>query len=91
LPPSPRTHLIIEHLFESPVVTITSIRDRCQVRYNTAKADIDRLVAAKILQPIAGSRPQAFYCAEIMQVAYGDGNTPANSARPGGDMHLTTP
>jgi len=69
---SARTHRIIESLFASPVVTVISLSKAFEVWYRTAKADIDRLVAAGILTELVGTHPKSFYAQEIYNIAYGD-------------------
>ena len=59
-------------LFINPVLTIPEVRDRLNVEYHTARKDLERLVAAKILVEAPESYPRSFYAAEIMLVAFGD-------------------
>ena len=70
--PSPRSHVIIDDLFRSPIVTVTSLAARLGITYPTAKADIERLLATGILREIAGQSPRTFQAHEIMLIAYGD-------------------
>lgn len=68
--PTPRTHQIIESLFEHPIITIPSISERCNISYNTSRADIDVLVKANILKEDTRSHPKSFYAYEVLEVAY---------------------
>jgi Fic family protein len=70
--PSRRTHAIIEMLFVNPLLTVTEIRDRLAIEYHTARKDLERLVAAKILVELPDVHPRSFFAQEIMQVAFSD-------------------
>ena len=70
--PSPRTHQIIDSLFESPVVNAPAISTRFDVTYNTARKDIRRLIDCGILAELPGAHPRAWYAPLIMQVAWTD-------------------
>jgi Fic family protein len=68
---SPRTHQQIEELFSRPVCTVPFIRDRYDVSYPTARADIDRLIAVGILKKISDTtHPTVFMAPEIFEIAY---------------------
>jgi len=68
---TPRSHLIIEKLFEHPIVTIAGLQRELEVSYKTAKTDVERLVAAGILRPMENTYPAAFAATMIMATAYG--------------------
>jgi len=68
--PSCRTHRLIDKLFISPVVTITSAAKDFGVDYQTARRDLEKLIEVKILQEVTGHRPRLFCAPEIMSVAY---------------------
>jgi len=70
--PSPRTHAIIEGLFNTPVVTISSVAREHEIAYPTAKSDIDRLVKANILAESKKKRNKIFYSYELIDAAYSD-------------------
>jgi len=76
---SPRTFQLIESLFTSPVLTIPSVAAQFNVIYHTARSDIQRLVDAKILREMEGSRPRSFFAPEVMSVAY-DEEEPESAA-----------
>lgn len=68
---SARLHQIIDELFVHPFVTIPNLRDLLQVSYPTAKSDVDRLIAASILEEVeASSNPKAYVAREILAIAY---------------------
>lgn len=70
---SARLHLLIDGLFETPVVTIPQVAERVDVTYPTAKADVDRLVASGILKPGREDvRPMYFFAPAIMDIAYSE-------------------
>jgi|GEM_PF-5906570 len=63
----------IEHLFESPAITIPQFSDMCGIRYNTAQTDIERLVRANILtRSDIQARPKIYFASKILDIAYGD-------------------
>jgi len=70
---TPRSHKIVNQLFESPVVTIPSVQKRCEITYHTAKDDIERLVRVGVLHEIESERPRSFVASELFQIAYLDG------------------
>ena len=78
---TPRTHRILDGLFSSPIVTVTSIASKYEITYHTAKSDIQRLVDAGILKPLPKARPRSFFSSEIMDIAYGE---PELEGRPSG-------
>lgn len=65
-----RTHRIIDGLFVNPIVRPARLSRNMNVTYPTAKDDIRRLVDAKILVPLPGVKPMAFYSPEIFKIAY---------------------
>ncbi len=68
--PTPRSHQLIDRLFRTPIVRPSSISKNMSIHYNTASADIDKLVTVGILKELAGLRPKTFYSPEIMDIAY---------------------
>ena len=67
-----RLNNIIESLFVSPFIRVTDIRDRLDVTYPTAKADLDRLVQAKILRRLSNITPITFVAPSIFDAVYGE-------------------
>lgn len=66
----PRTHAIIEMLFESPVVRASDIQKRLGGSPNTARKDLEFLVEKEILRPIDGiERPKTYVASEILSIA----------------------
>ncbi len=68
--PTPRTHGQIESLFRSPLVTIPSISQQCNVSYHTAQTDIERLASVEILHELPEVYPRTFVAIEIMKISY---------------------
>lgn len=66
-----RTYAIIESLFKTPAVTITSVSKQFGTAYHTAQADIERLIRANVLREMEGKYPRTFFAPEIIRVAYG--------------------
>jgi Fic family protein len=68
-----RLNRLIEHLFESPAITIRQFSDMCNIQYNTARADIEKLVSNGILsESTLSSRPKIYFASEILEIAYGN-------------------
>lgn len=68
-----RLNQLIEHLFESPAITIPQFADMCGIHYNTARADIERLLEANILtESDMQARPRIYFASEILDIAYSD-------------------
>lgn len=67
-----RLSKIVENIFDSPFVRIADLARRLEVSYPTAKADIDRLVHARILNELNNVTPKTFYAPEVFNVAYED-------------------
>ncbi len=68
-----RLNRLIEHLFESPAITISQFAEMCGVQYNTARADIERLVGANILmESDIQARPKIYFASNILEIAYSD-------------------
>lgn len=70
--PTPRSHKIVDGLFESPVVTIPSLKGKYNITYHTAKKDVQYLVDVGILQEIPDSYPRSFSAPELIRIAYSD-------------------
>lgn len=61
---------IVEELFHSPFVQVKDLPARLGITYPTAQADMERLVAAGIVQPLPEVSPKTYYAVEIFNVAY---------------------
>ncbi len=55
-----RLKTIIDDIFDSPFVRVSSLARRLGVTYPTAKADIERLVQAGVLHELPGVSPKTF-------------------------------
>ena len=69
---SSRMHDILDMLLDKPMVRIVDVQRMLGVSYPTAKTDVQRLLAAGILEPVEGSYPRAFIAPEVVEIAYGD-------------------
>lgn len=69
---SHRLHAIVEDLFNNPVVRIPPLAERHEVAYNTAKSDIETLVAAEILVELKQATQRTFLAPYILNVIYAD-------------------
>jgi Fic family protein len=68
-----RLNRLVEYLFESPAVSVAQVAELCEIQYNTARSDIDRLVTAKILvESDITARPKIYFAPDILEIAYGD-------------------
>jgi Fic family protein len=67
-----RLHSIVEGLFQWPVVTVSHIANQHGVAYNTAKADVDRLVKAGVLKDLEGMYPKSFFSPQVVRITYDD-------------------
>ncbi len=65
-----RLQSIVDHLFLVPAVRIPSLAEQHIVSYPTAKADIDKLISAGILQEIPDSSPKTYFAPEILVITY---------------------
>jgi Fic family protein len=62
---------LIDSLFTQPVLTTTIARNLTNVSQPTAQSDIDKLIEAKILTSIDGTRRPVVYVApQIIDIAY---------------------
>jgi Fic family protein len=69
---SVRLNQIVENLFHSPYVRVTDVAKQLGVTYPTAKADLDRLVKARILKPLQNTARKTFYAPDVYDAAYAD-------------------
>jgi Fic family protein len=67
---SSRLNLIVDELFNVPIVQVAQIARRYEVTYPTARADVDKLLAAGILIEFHDARQKTYYNPEIIQVIY---------------------
>lgn len=67
---SVRLQGVVDGVFVSPFVRVTSVRDRFAVDYKTAKADVERLAEAGILAEVPGLHPKTYYAPKIFDIAY---------------------
>lgn len=70
LSPTPRSHLLVNHLFREPIVRVASVKQHFDIHYATAKADIEKLMECGILKELTDRRPKLYYASEIMNIAY---------------------
>jgi Fic family protein len=64
---------LIDHLFESPAITIPQLATMCSISYPTARADIERLTSIGILiESDMVERPKIYFASEILDIAFND-------------------
>lgn len=68
-----RLNRLIDHLFESPAITIPQLAEMCTISYPTARTDIERLVSVRILmESDMVERPRIYFAPHILDIAFGD-------------------
>jgi len=67
---TPRAASINEFLFSYPLFEARTLAGRLRVSYNTARADIDKLVKSGIVSISRTARPQQFRADQIMAIAF---------------------
>lgn len=68
-----RLNQIIDHLFESPAITIPQLSEMCNISYPTARADIERLTNVGILmESDIQERPKIYFAPNILKIAFDD-------------------
>ncbi len=67
-----RLRRIVENVFNSPFVRVSSLTKELEVSYPTAKSDVERLVQAGVLRQLPDVAPKTFYAPEVFQIAYGE-------------------
>ncbi len=67
-----RLNQIVERLFYSPYVQVTDIAAQLNVTYPTAKADLDRMVKAKILKNLPNAHQKTYYAPDVFEAAFAD-------------------
>ncbi len=65
-----RLHTIVDRMFHSPFVQLSTLPALLGVTYPTAKSDVERLVAAGILKELLNVSPRTFYAPEVYNIAY---------------------
>jgi Fic family protein len=87
-----RLSQIVEGIFSSPFVQVAALAKQLGVSYPTAKADIQKLVDAKILRALPDVPTKTFYAPEVFDIAYADVDTgtPAASTENGQTETLPT-
>jgi Fic family protein len=73
---SHRLGQVVEMIFDSPFIGVADLSKRLGVYYQTAKADVERLVELKILRELPDAQPKTFFSPEVFAVAYEDLGTP---------------
>lgn len=61
--------LLVDHLFEAPVVTIPQVNQFLNVTYRSGKSVVDKLCELKILSEIDGTYPKIYVAWDVMRVA----------------------
>ena len=69
---SPRMRKIIDCLFDSPVFRVSDIKKMCGTSMPTARADVQQLVDAGIIEHLRGRRPMTFFTPGILDIAYSE-------------------
>jgi Fic family protein len=68
-----RLNQVIDHLFESPAITIPQLAEICNISYPTARTDIERLASVGILmESDIQERPRIYFAPNILEIAFDD-------------------
>ena len=67
---SHRLFAIVEELFGVPVLDIPTTAKRFDVRYPTARKDIEKLRSVGIIAELEGTHPKAFFSEDIVSLIY---------------------
>ncbi len=86
---SVRLSAIVESLFFNPILTVVRVKDRFNVAYPTARADLTRLEAMGIVEPLPSMPTITYFCPAIFDVTHADaeitepsGPSPADGPEP---------
>jgi Fic family protein len=64
---------LLDYLFESPVITVSQFAKMSNIHYNTARADLERLVKVNILvESDVMPRSKVYIASNIFDIAYSD-------------------
>lgn len=69
---SHRLGMVVDELFVSPVVQIPHLADEYEVAYNTAKADVERLIEVGILIELSNMSQRTFLAPQVVSATFGD-------------------
>lgn len=75
---STRLLRIVEGIFEVPFVRIADLPERLGITYPTARSDVERLVAAGILQELESVPSRTFFAPAVFSIAYDDLDPPSS-------------
>jgi Fic family protein len=67
---SVRLSAVVDSLFDVPAVLVSHVRDKHNVTYPTAAADLRKLSELGILQPLPGVGQKAYFCKAIYDVSF---------------------
>ena len=67
---SSRLGAIVDLLFSNPALQISPLADICDVSYNTAKSDVEKLQQLDILSETKINNIKTFYCPDILRITY---------------------
>lgn len=69
---SVRLSHLVDQLFLSPVIQVTTARDLLDVTYPTARSDLRKLARLEIIHELKGTRQIAYWCRPIFNAIYLD-------------------
>lgn len=69
---SVRLSAIVDELFETPVVRISTVAEHHDVTYPTAKSDLKKLEGAGIISQLRNISPITYYCPPIFAISYAE-------------------
>ncbi len=69
---SVRLATLVDDLFLSPIVTVKSVEKQLNVTYPTAHADLKKLLAMGIVEPLKGRKLLTYFCPDIYRITHAD-------------------
>ncbi len=68
----PRMHFILNRIFSNPMVEIVELSRELDVRYPTARKDLEKLAIAGIVEVVPEIHPKTYVAGRIFSLAYGE-------------------
>lgn len=62
---------IVDQLFESPFLTVPRTQEKFGITYRAAQMNLEKLVAAGVLQELPGTHPKYYYASEVLRISKG--------------------
>jgi Fic family protein len=63
---------LVDSLFESPVISVKTVKNKFGITYPTARSDLNKLAALGIVEPLSGMDLITYYCPTIYSITFED-------------------